>query len=159
MRPVQTTDEITFRPATRGDLDAVVALLAHDDLGMTREAVTDELSPAYIEAFEKIEQDPGNEVIVAEDAEGIAGTMQLTYISNLTFQGAARCQIEGVRIAERIRIRGLGREMFLWATERARVKGCRIVQLTSNKARDGALAFYEKLGYEASHIGFKLYLD
>ncbi len=149
----------TFRPATRNDLEFVVALLAQDNLGKTRESKSKTLSPAYVRAFEVIEKDPGNEVIVAEDGHGIAGTMQLTYIPNLTFQGATRCQIEGVRVAERVRDQGLGRKMFDWAAIRAKEKGCGIVQLTSNKARTGALAFYEKLGYEASHVGFKLYFD
>ena len=93
------------------------------------------------------------------DADGIVGTMQLSYIPNLTFQGATRCQIEGVRIADRARGRGLGQTMIRWAIERAEKNGCGIVQLTSNKARERAIAFYEALGFEASHVGFKMYLD
>ncbi len=154
-----TGENITFRPAARADLPTIVAMLAQDDLGKTREADAVELSSDYIDAFIAIEQDPNNEVIIAEDADGVAGTMQLTYIANLTFQGATRCQIEGVRIAESVRGQGMGEQMFQWAADRARNKGCRIVQLTSNKARERALAFYEKLGYEPSHVGFKLYLD
>lgn len=152
-------DKIGFRSAKRNDLDAIVALLARDDLGRTRESIQSELDNDYIAAFEAIERDPGNEVIVGEDSNGIVGTMQLSYIPNLTFQGATRCQIEGVRIADRVRGQGLGQQMIEWAIERAKDNGCRIVQLTSNKARHRAIAFYEGLGFEASHVGFKLYLD
>ncbi len=152
-------EEIKFRPAALADLETIVALLAKDDLGKIRESLATALDPAYVKAFEAIERDIGNEVIVGEDAQGIVGAMQLTYIPNLTFTGATRCQIEGVRISDRLRGQGVGRRMIMWAVERARKNGCGIVQLTSNKARDRAIAFYEDLGFEASHIGFKLYLD
>ena len=98
-------------------------------------------------------------MIVGVDADGIIGTMQLSYIPNLTFQGATRCQIEGVRIADRVRGQGLGQQMIRWAVERARENGCGIVQLPSNKARDRAIVFYEALGFQTSHVGFKMYLD
>lgn len=155
---MDTARTVTFRPATRDDLDAIVNLLADDDLGQTREAAAGEAPAAYAAAFEAIARDPGNEVIVGADSQGVVGTMQLSYIPNLTFKGATRCQIEGVRIADRARGQGLGQRMIRWAIERAEKKGCRIVQLTSNKARDRAIAFYESLGFEASHVGFKMYL-
>ena len=40
----------------------------------------------------------------------------------------------------------------------ARQRGCRLVQLTSNKDRADAVRFYEQLGFQPSHVGFKLYL-
>ena len=153
------TTSITFRPAERAELGAIVALLAQDELGQTRESEQPTLDPAYIAAFEAIERDPGNEVIVGVDEHGVVGTMQLSYIPNLTFQGASRCQIEGVRVADRMRGQGLGQRMIRWAIARAEKNGCGIVQLTSNKARDRAIAFYEALGFQASHVGFKMYLD
>jgi GNAT superfamily N-acetyltransferase len=152
-------DGISFRPATRDDLKIIVALLANDDLGQTRETEQEVLPSSYIEAFAAIDRDPANEVIVGVDTSGIFGTMQLTYIPNLTFEGATRCLIEGVRVSERVQGQGLSRKMFEWGIVRARENGCKIVQLTSNKARDGAIAFYDKLGFEDSHVGFKLYLD
>lgn len=155
---METADGITFRPAQREDLESIVALLAQDALGQTRESMNSDLDPVYIAAFESIARDPGNEVIVGTDSQGIVATMQLSYIPNLTFKGATRCQIEGVRIAERMRGKGLGQKMIGWAVERADKNGCGIVQLTSNKVRDRAIAFYEALGFEASHVGFKMYL-
>lgn len=156
---MQQDDDISFRPAARDDLEIIVALLANDNLGKTRETQQEFLPSSYIEAFAAIDRDPANEVIVGVDASGIFGTMQLTYIPNLTFEGATRCLIEGVRVSDRVQGRGFGRKMFEWGIDRAQEKGCKIVQLTSNKARDGAIAFYDKLGFEDSHVGFKLYLD
>lgn len=156
---MQQDNSISFRPATRDDLEIIVALLANDELGQTRETRKETLPTNYIEAFAAIDRDPANEVIVGIDSDGIFGTMQLTYIPNLTFEGATRCLIEGVRVSDRVQGQGLGRKMFEWGIDRARENGCKIVQLTSNKARDGAIAFYDKLGFEASHVGFKLYLD
>jgi len=42
------------------------------------------------------------------------------------------------------------------AVEMARVKGCALVQLTSDKSRTRAHAFYTRLGFKMSHEGFKL---
>ena len=41
------------------------------------------------------------------------------------------------------------------AETRARAAGCALLQLTSNATRDRALAFYTRLGFTPSHIGFK----
>ena len=87
------------------------------------------------------------------------GTFQLTTIPYLTFQGGKRAQIEAVRVKASARGRGLGREMLRWAIQRAKDKGCHLVQLTTNKQRDEAVRFYEPLGFKATHEGMKLYLD
>ncbi|WSF35304.1 GNAT family N-acetyltransferase [Streptomyces sp. NBC_01351] len=44
------------------------------------------------------------------------------------------------------------------AVERARERGCGLVQLTSSKRRTAAHRFYERLGFARSHEGFKLSL-
>lgn len=87
---------------------------------------------------------------------GLLGILQLTYIPYLTYKGSWRCLIEGVRIHKDYRGKGLGTELFKWAIQRAKEKNCNIVQLTSNKERIEAIRFYESLGFEASHEGFKL---
>lgn len=145
-----------FRDATEADLAAVVALLADDPLGATRESPGAELPPAYAEAFAAIAADPNNRLIVADDEGAVVGCLQLTFIPGLTYTGGWRAQIEGVRIARSHRGRGLGRAMFEWAIGEARGRGCRLVQLTTNKARPDALRFYENLGFVASHEGLKL---
>ena len=151
-------DRLLFRDARRSDLPIIVGLLADDTLGSTRETVLDPLPPAYISAFEDIERDPRNELVVADDAGTVVGVLQLTYIPGLTYQGGERAQIEGVRVAAEHRSRGVGRLLIEWAIERARSRGCRMVQLTTDKRRTDAHRFYESLGFVASHEGMKLRL-
>ena len=66
--------------------------------------------------------------------------------------------IEGVRIDESYRGKGLGKKLIEWAIEKAQ-SGCHMVQLTTDKSRPEALEFYEKLGFIASHEGLKLHLQ
>lgn len=75
----------------------------------------------------------------------------------LTYQGGIRTQIEAIRIHENYRGKGIGQKLFEWAITRAKKKGTHVVQLTTDKKRPEALAFYEKLGFKASHEGMKLH--
>jgi GNAT superfamily N-acetyltransferase len=149
--------EATFRTARESDLDAIVALMADDPLGMARESGEGSV-PAYETAFREIDADPNNFVIVAEDEGRIVGTLQVTFIANLSFEGGRRALVEAVRVADSHQGKGLGRAMMEHVTQMARARGCKMVQLTSNRKRPGAIKFYERLGFEPSHIGFKLYL-
>lgn len=150
--------KLNIRLAIQEDLPAVVRLLADDPLGSQREAPDPAALDSYYHAFVEIEADPNNELIIIELEGGVIGTLQLTYIPSLTFQGSKRAQIDGVRVDQRLRGLGIGRSAFEWAIERARERGCRIVQLTTNKRRPEALKFYLHLGFVASHEGLKLYL-
>jgi ribosomal protein S18 acetylase RimI-like enzyme len=154
-----TRPQPVFRRARREDLPALVRLLADDPLGATRETPADPLPPAYAEAFDAIDCDPNQAlVVVALPDREVAGVLQITFIPSLTHRGGWRAQIEGVRIASDLRDAGLGRQMFDWAIERARERDCHLVQLTSDKARPDAIRFYESLGFVASHEGLKLSL-
>lgn len=148
----------TFRAARADDLDAIIALLADDELGQSREHVTTPTDPAYLAAFRAIVDDSNQLLAVVEDAEGLAGCLQISFIPGLSRRGMWRGQIEGVRIARRLRGEGLGRTMLEWAIDRCRERKCQLVQLTSDKSRSDALRFYESLGFVASHEGFKLAL-
>ena len=150
---------ISFRQATAADLPALVQMLADDPLGQKRERYELPLPDSYQQAFAAIDADPNNELIIAHDEEQILGFFQLTFIPYLTYQGGWRALIEGVRVHKAVRSQGIGREMFLWAIERARQRGCHLIQLTTDKARPDALRFYEKLGFVASHEGMKLHFD
>jgi ribosomal protein S18 acetylase RimI-like enzyme len=155
-----TSPELTFRRATHEDLPAIVALLADDPLGARRENHVLPLPAAYEAAFAAIDRDPNNELVVVDTADqAVAGVLQLTLVPHITYQGGWRAQIEGVRVASNLRSSGIGEQLFLWAIERARSKGCHLVQLTTDKARPDAIRFYEKLGFVASHEGMKLHLD
>ena len=147
--------EPVFRRAIAADLAAIVALLADDVLGAAREKPGD---PAYAAAFAAIEADPNQLLAVAEDGGRIVGCLQLTFIPGLSHRGAWRGQIESVRIAASERGGGLGRRVFAWAIGECRARGCRLVQLTTDKSRTDARRFYESLGFVASHEGMKLAL-
>jgi len=147
-----------FRAATREDLPAVVRLLADDMLGASRERASDPLPEAYGKAFDAIERDPNNELVVAEMNGKVAGMLQLTYIPGISRQGSWRALLEAVRVDSTLRSAGLGRKLIAHAIERARARGCRMVQLTSDKSRVEAIRFYESLGFVASHQGMKLEL-
>jgi GNAT superfamily N-acetyltransferase len=150
--------KLNFRQAIESDISSLVNLLADDDLGATREDISMPLNQEYINAFHSIEKDPNNELTVVECNGELAGMLQLTFIPYLTHTGSWRCLIEGVRIAGNYRGRGLGTRFIGWAIARAREKNCSIVQLTSDKQRPGTLNFYESLGFQATHEGFKLKL-
>lgn len=149
----------TFRRAVRADLETIVGMLADDDIGATREHVGAGLDAAYVAAFEAIEADAAHhELLVADDGGRVVGVLQLSFLPNLTNRGGWRAQIEGVRVAASQRGRGLGGVFLRHAIERARERGCALVQLTSDKRRGDAIRFYENLGFKATHEGMKLFL-
>ena len=150
--------ELKYRSADFEDLESLVALLSNDPLGSKREDASVPLNSAYIEAFEAITRDPNNELLVVELENSLVGMLQITFIPYLTHIGGWRCLIEGVRIHSDYRGQGFGAQMFAHAIELAKSKGCTIVQLTSDKQRPDAIRFYEKLGFKATHEGFKLAL-
>lgn len=151
--------EIRFRRATREDLPAIVAMLADDPLGRTREAPDLPLDPAYLAAFDAIAADPNQVLAVAVAGdEAVVGTLQLSFLPGLSRRGAWRGQIEGVRVAASHRGAGLGRRAILWAVEECRARGCAFVQLTTDRSRTDAHRFYEGLGFVGSHLGYKLAL-
>ena len=148
--------ELDFREATKSDIPELVQLLADDPLGSQREDLSTPLNQRYMNAFQSIDADPNNELVVVQANGEVAGMLQLTFIPYLTHTGSWRCLIEGVRIATAYRGKGLGTKVFQWAIERAKERNCTIVQLTSDKQRADAIRFYISLGFEASHEGFKL---
>jgi GNAT superfamily N-acetyltransferase len=148
---------VTLRAARRGDVPAIVALIAADQLGATRDGVRDEADLAgYLRAFEAIDADPAHILAVAESGGQLVGTMQLSFLPGLARRGSLRAQIEAVRVADTTRGSGLGAAMMGWAIEEARRRGCALVQLTSDKSRTDAHRFYQRLGFVASHEGMKL---
>ncbi len=150
--------DVQLRRACKEDLPAIVALLADDGLGHGREDARLPLDAAYISAFDALDRDPNQFLVVAQEGEVIAATMQLTFIVGVSRKGAWRCQIEAVRVAASHRGSGLGQHMFEFAIKESRSRGCSLVQLTSDKTRGDAHRFYDRLGFVASHIGYKLQL-
>lgn len=151
-------EEIEFRSALEQDLPQIVKMLADDELGKKRERYEDPLPTSYYKAFQAISEDPNNELIVACLSNDVIGVLQLTFTPYITHQGGWRATIEGVRIASSVRGEGVGTRLFQWAIERAKGRGCHVVQLTTDKQRKDALRFYERLGFTATHYGLKLKL-
>jgi GNAT superfamily N-acetyltransferase len=149
-----------FRKAKKTDVPKIVQLIANDKLGKLREDYQVPLPEKYYTAFDHIDKDDNQELTVIEDDEKeVIGTLQLSFIQYLTYQGGIRAQIEAVRIREDQRGKGIGEQLFRWAIARAKERGAHVLQLTTDKKRPEALKFYEKLGFIASHEGMKLHFD
>ncbi len=149
---------VTYRDATEADLPAIVALLADDMLGAAREDPSLPLNANYVDAFRAMEATPYQRLIVAEEERRIIGTMQLLVIPGLSAKGSWHGQIEAVRIASDLRGRGEGEAFVRWAVEECRAAGCATVQLLSHGSRTAAHRFWERAGFEQSHLGFKMTL-
>ena len=147
---------IDFRRARRVDLPEIVRLLADDTLGARRERFETPLPETYLRAFEAIDGDPNQELIVATMDDRVVGTLQLSFLPGLSHQGGWRAQIEAVRVDFALRSQGVGTAMIEHAVARAQERNCRLVQLTTHKTRAAAKRFYEGLGFVASHEGMKL---
>lgn len=149
---------ISIRQAQEADVAAIVAMLADDALGQAREDASLPLSQAYLDAFASIDADPNQFLAVMTDGDDVIGTLQITFIAGLSLRGGRRGLVEAVRVTAHRRGEGLGQRLFEWAIDKCRERGCRVVQLTTNKSRTDAHRFYERLGFKASHIGYKLQL-
>lgn len=147
-----------FRKATATDISIIVEMIADDELGKKRENFQIPLPNEYVKAFDRINSDENQELIVVEDDNlEIIGTLQLTFIQYLTYRGGIRAQIEAVRIRKDKRGLGLGKTMFEWAINRAKEKKSHLLQLTTDKKRPKAIKFYEDLGFKQSHEGMKMH--
>ena len=149
------TATVGLRRATADDVPALVALLTDDPLGSDRE--TPDLAP-YRRAFSAVDADPAHLLLAVTQGADVVGTAQLTEIPGLSRGGTTRLQVEAVRVLADLRGQGVGAAVFTWAVEEARRRGCGLVQLTTDTRRPEAHRFYERLGFTASHVGFKLQL-
>lgn len=141
-----------WREATRADIPAVVALLADDMLGKTRELAG---MDRYLAAFDAMQREAGNRLYVAEDQGRVVACYQLVTMSGLSLSASRRAELEGVRVAADRRGQGLGAALIADAEARARASGAVLLQFTTNAARTDAHRFYRRLGFTPSHIGFK----
>ncbi|PCE25360.1 GNAT family N-acetyltransferase [Paraburkholderia acidicola] len=151
-------ESIVFRSALLSDVPAIVALLADDALGNHREVLGEPLDSRYVDAFRAIEADKNQRLVVVVDGNEVIGTLQLSFVPGIARTGMWRGQIEAVRIAAHRRDSGLGQRVMEWAIEEFRARHCGLVQLTTDKSRGDAHRFYERLGFVASHEGYKLAL-
>lgn len=149
---------LNFRTAIKNDLSEIIKMLADDELGKDRENFATPLPPEYLSAFEKINADENQELIVVENEDlEIIGTLQLSFIQYLTYRGGIRAQIEAVRIRKDKRGLGIGKIMFEWAINRAKERKAHLLQLTTDKKRPKAIKFYMELGFVQTHEGMKMH--
>ena len=153
------TKNLIVRRAKRTDLAAIIALLADDALGTRREQPGPPLHPRYQQAFDAIDRDPNQFLVVAVAGDRVVGCLQLSLVPGLSRVGMRRGQIESVRVASSMRGSGLGRRLIDWAIQECRSRGCGLVQLTTDKSRADAIRFYESVGFVSSHEGLKLQLS
>ncbi|WP_425237129.1 N-acetyltransferase family protein [Ulvibacterium sp.] len=147
-----------FRKATRNDVTKIVEMIADDELGKTRENYQTPLPTEYFIAFENIDADQNQELIVVENEYSeVIGTLQLSFVQYLTYRGGIRAQIEAVRIRRDQRGLGIGKTMFEWAIDTAKKRNAHLLQLTTDKKRPKAIKFYEGLGFKPTHEGMKLH--
>ena len=151
-------DDQTYREATEADLPFLDALIAADEVAATRDALLPDNDAQQLEAMRAISGDPNNELWIVELDSAPVATFQLSYLPGVSRKGAWRGQIESVRVAPELRGKGVGEAMMRWAIARCRERGCGLVQLTSDVRRPAAHRFYERLGFAATHAGFKLRL-
>ncbi len=149
--------EINIREAKSSDLTSIILLLAKDPLGAHREDSTMPPNALYLKAWNKIFKDNNAEIFVVEDQGKVIGVAQIDYLQYLTYQGGRRAQIEGVRVHQEYRNKGIGKKLFQFLIEKARQNDCHLVQLTTDTTRPNALRFYESFGFVQSHIGMKLH--
>jgi GNAT superfamily N-acetyltransferase len=147
---------LSIRPARQEDLAALVMLYGDDDIGVSRELA--EPDSAYRDAFDAIQSDPNHMLLVGEAEGQVVATLLLSFLPGLSHHGAWRAQIEAMRVARHLRGQGVGRALLDWSVEEARRRGCTLVQLTSDRRRADAHRFYERAGFDATHLGFKLSL-
>ncbi|NTJ42142.1 GNAT family N-acetyltransferase [Agrobacterium larrymoorei] len=151
-------EELAIREARELDLPALIAMFAADDVGGHGDTTSDEALPDYLAAFRAMGMSPNETLYVAELDGEVVGTFQTAVLTKLVGRGAVSMVIEAVQTREDMRGRGIGAMMIRHCIEQAKSKGFDAIQLTSNIARLDAHRFYERLGFEKRHLGFRMKL-
>ena len=137
--------DVVIRGPKRQDAAAIAQLMT--ELGYPTDATQ---IPARLEA---LDDDPSSVVWVGElDGQVVAVGTGKTLV-NINHDGIT-AQLTALVVAERVRGRGVGREMVRCAEEWARARGATRLTLTSALHRERAHEFYKRLGYE--HTGVRL---
>jgi GNAT superfamily N-acetyltransferase len=151
-------EELNIRIAREDDVAALVAIYAADAVGGHGDTVDESAHGEYLAAFHAIETSPNETLYVAERDGEIVGTFQTAILTKLIGRGAVSMVIEAVQTREDMRGRGIGGIMIRYCIADAQKRGLKAVQLTSNMARIDAHRFYERLGFEKGHFGFRMKL-
>lgn len=154
----QQPSALIIRVAQTADVPAIVSLFAADTVGGHGDTTDASALPDYLVAFAQISESPNETLYVAERDGEVVGTFQTMLTTTMTGRGGSSMIIEAVQTRSDCRGQGIGAQMIGFCVEKARQQGCRQVQLTSNAARLDAHRFYERLGFQKSHFGFKIKL-
>jgi ribosomal protein S18 acetylase RimI-like enzyme len=146
---------MALREARREDIRRIVEMLADDDVARGREDLSGDMA-AYHAAFDAIAADSNNTLYVWDHKGTAMGCLQLTFIPGMSYGGSWIAKVEGVRVDRSLRGLGIGEQMIDTIVAKSRARGCKQLQLTTNKQRIDAQRFYRRLGFEASHEGMKL---
>ena len=149
-------DDLTYRAANEADLPFLNTLMREDAIGAARDPLLPDHAEQQREAMRAIAADPMHTLYVVERGGEPVGSFQLSFLPGISRKGAWRGQIESVRVSAAARGEGIGAAMMRWAIARCEERGCGVVQLTSDRTREGAHRFYERLGFTPSHTGFKM---
>lgn len=142
-------DSIEVRAATLADASEVVRLLAQ--LGHAQPAGDDS---ARLAAF----LDGGEEVFVAArspaaEARRLLGAVTL-HVTNVFHRPGPIGRLTAMVVDESVRGQGIGAALVHAAEEIFAERGCALIEVTSNKKRTDAHAFYERLGYIGTSFRF-----
>lgn len=134
---------VAIRQATEDDLPRVLALYAQPEIDDG-----DILPlPEAAAIFRRFADYPDYRLFVAEDGGAIVGSFALLVMDNLGHLGARSAVIEDVVVDPACQGQGIGKAMMAFALEQARSQGCYKASLSSDRKREAAHAFYEKLGF------------
>ncbi|MBP1850567.1 GNAT family N-acetyltransferase [Rhizobium halophytocola] len=148
----------TIRKAAEADVQAIAAIFAKDTLGGHGDTDDPAALPDYIAAFRTIADSANQDLyVVTEDGEVVA-TFQTMITTTMPGRGSSSMIIEAVQTRPDRRGRGIGKLMIEFCIADARDRGMRMVQLTSNAVRKDAHRFYQRLGFQPTHLGFKIKL-
>lgn len=152
--------DVKIRRAARADVEQIVRISNKGGPNnKPRELLPETLPDGYFEAFDRVDRDANQLLMIAEKNGRIIGTFHLTFLTYLAAAGKEDCQVESVHVAEEWRGKGVGKQMMNWAIDTAKRRGCRRVQLTTDKQRHDAHRFYLSMGFAMSHEGAKLSLQ
>ena len=147
---------LVIRKAVLQDVDTIVRIVNAGGPDGPRQTLPNVLPTDYFSAFETIDQDPHQLLMVVEKEATVIATFHLSFLTYLAAAGQPDMQIEAVHVVASHRRLGIGTLMLEWAIEEARKRNCRRVQLTTDKRRTEAHPIYRKLGFVFSHEGAKL---
>jgi ribosomal protein S18 acetylase RimI-like enzyme len=141
--PSRPEPKLSVREARPKDAEAIAALIVALGYEVTAAEVRTRLA-----ALRKAGEPP----LVAE--RGTLAGVLTWHVTPVLHRPRPVGRITMLAVAEPLRSQGIGAALVAEAEARLEAKGCGLVEVTSNKKRLRAHAFYERLGYERTSYRF-----